>query len=181
MSAILKACADISFPARVKLVISNKENAEGLNIARAHNIETAVVLHQNYDSRESFDKALLEALNGKNIDLICLAGFMRILTPVFITVWEGRILNMHPSLLPKYRGLNPQKQALEDNATKTGCSVHYVTAELDAGPVITQREVVINKNDTEESLSQKILAQEHFAYPEAIRIVANQVSSYTKS
>lgn len=169
MQSIVSACQSGNIPAEVALIISNRADAAGLAFAKNKNIPTAVINHKDFPSRMAFEDALQEALAPYDIDLICLAGFMRVLTDHFITQWPEKILNIHPSLLPKFKGLHPQRQALEANESKSGCSVHYVVPELDSGPVILQKTVPIEANDTEETLSARILEQEHIAYPEAIR------------
>ena len=176
LEAILKTSeTEGDFPAEVTYVFSNVETAGGLGLARTRNIATGCQSHKNFDTREDFERAILQDL-PHDIDIICLAGFMRILSPYFIEQWAPKpVLNIHPSLLPAYKGLDPQKQALADNASESGCSVHYVTTELDGGPVILQRKVPILDNDTEDTLSARILAEEHIAYPQAIRIVADTI------
>lgn len=169
MQSIVNACQSGEISAEVSIIISNKADAAGLDFAKNKNIPTAVINHKEFPSRMAFEDALQEALAPYDVDLICLAGFMRVLTDHFITKWPEKILNIHPSLLPKFKGLHPQKQALEANESESGCSVHYVVPELDSGPVILQKTVPIEANDTEETLSARILEQEHIAYPEAIR------------
>ena len=175
MSALIDACNAADFPARITLVVSNNPDAQGLKTAKAAGLKTAVVNHKDYESREAFENALLHALSPHNLDLICLAGFMRILTADFIAHYPNRILNIHPSLLPLYKGLNTHARAIADGQSEAGCSVHYVTAELDDGDVILQRRVEVMKDDTAESLSARVLEQEHIAYPEALAIVANKI------
>ncbi|MDX1352148.1 MAG: phosphoribosylglycinamide formyltransferase [Thiomicrorhabdus sp.] len=149
----------------IALVVSNRPNAYGLTRAKEANIQTVVIDHTDFASREEFDAVLQKTLDAVHVDLIVLAGFMRILTTSFTQHFLGKMLNIHPSLLPKYTGLNTHKRALEAGDTKHGLSIHFVTAELDGGPVILQAEVTIDATDTEESLANKVHVQEHIAYP----------------
>ncbi|GAB6069962.1 phosphoribosylglycinamide formyltransferase [Thiomicrorhabdus hydrogeniphila] len=150
---------------QIALVVSNRPDAYGITRAKKANIPTQVIDHKKYDSREAFDCALQTVIDSANIDLLVLAGFMRILTTEFTAHFLGKMLNIHPSLLPKYTGLHTHQRALEAGDTKHGLSIHFVTAELDGGPVILQAEVDIEANDTEETLAAKIHTQEHIAYP----------------
>ena len=152
----------------IALVISNRPNAYGITRAQNANIQTLVVDHKLYDTRDSFDAVLQKALDEAEIDLVVLAGFMRILTTEFTKHYLGKMLNIHPSLLPKYTGLNTHQRALEAGDSKHGLSVHFVTAELDGGPVILQAEVNINAEDTEETLANKVHTLEHIAYPQVV-------------
>lgn len=170
LQALIDACAALEFPAEIKLVISNKADAYGLERAKKAGIATQVISHKDYDTREAFDAAMHEALVAANIELVCLAGFMRLLTSGFVQQWEGKMLNIHPSLLPKFKGAHAMRDALAAGVTKSGCTVHYVTAEMDAGEMIVQAEVDIVSGETEESLAQKIHVQEHRIYPEALRM-----------
>jgi phosphoribosylglycinamide formyltransferase-1 len=158
-------------------VISNRAEAEGLDHARRAGIDTLVISHKSFATREDYDRALVKALNDRRVSLVCLAGFMRVLSPVFIEAFPNRILNIHPSLLPKYPGLHPQQQALDDGATVSGATVHFVNTELDAGPVVLQREVPVLRGDTEQTLADRILRVEHAIYPEAIAAVLNRQTS----
>ncbi|TRO95606.1 phosphoribosylglycinamide formyltransferase [Glycocaulis profundi] len=166
------AAADPAFPAEIALVISNRPGAGGLERAAKAGIATATIDHKDYEGREVFDAALHDALTEAGIELVCLAGFMRILTPGFVARWEGRMLNIHPSLLPKYKGVDTHARALAAGDTVHGCSVHYVTAELDDGPVIAQAEVPVLKGDTPETLADRVLEAEHRLYPQAWRTAA---------
>ena len=156
-------------PARPVLVLSNRPDAGGLDKAKAMNVPTAVVDHTAFPDRETFEEALTVELEKADPDIICLAGFMRILTPGFITRWQGRILNIHPSLLPKYPGLHTHARALDAGDTEAGCTVHEVIADLDAGPILGQVSVPILKNDTPETLAARVLTQEHRLYPAVLR------------
>lgn len=149
----------------IALVISNRPNAYGLQRAQDANIPTLVIDHTEYESREVFDQVLQTAIDAANADLVVLAGFMRILTSAFAQHYLGKMLNIHPSLLPKYAGLNTHKRALEAGDKKHGLSIHFVTPELDGGPVILQAEVDIEAGETEQSLADKVHKQEHIAYP----------------
>ena len=179
MKAIVEAARSPDFPASIDLIVSNNPDAEGLKFAKLNNIPTYVVPHGNYETREDFETALLGVLAPYEIELICLAGFMRLLTPLFISAYAGRIINIHPSLLPLYKGTNTHQRALDAGEAYTGCSVHYVIPEMDAGDVILQEKVVIEDNDTADTLATKTLAVEHKLYPAAIRIVADHLSQYT--
>ncbi|VAW45774.1 Phosphoribosylglycinamide formyltransferase [hydrothermal vent metagenome] len=150
---------------KIALVISNKANAYGLTRAKNANISTQVIEHSQFKSRETFDKALQKTIDDTQIDLIVLAGFMRILTPAFTQHFLGKMINIHPSLLPKYTGLNTHQRALDAGDTEHGLSIHFVTPELDSGPVILQAKVSITPQDTEETLKEKVHQQEYLAYP----------------
>ena len=175
MSALIDACTQPNFPAQISLVLSNNPTAKGLELAQQAGLQTAVVDHKNYESREAFESALIETLAPHKLDLICLAGFMRILTAKFIEHYPNRILNIHPSLLPAYKGLNTHARAIADEQSEAGCSVHYVTTELDDGAVILRRPVPILDGDTEDSLAMRVLVEEHIAYPAALKIVATEI------
>ena len=168
---MLDAITDGRLDAAIAVVISNKSDAPGLEHARRAGIETVVLSHKGFASREDFDRAMVAALNDRGVDVVCLAGFMRLLSPVFVDAFPDRILNIHPSLLPKYPGLHPQQQALDDHATVSGATVHIVNKELDAGPVVLQREVPVIPGDTADTLAARILAVEHRLYPDAVRLV----------
>jgi phosphoribosylglycinamide formyltransferase-1 len=172
MAALIEAARDPSYPAEIVLVISNNPSAKGLEIAKAAGIKTQSISHKDYSIKSIFEDHILHALNESKIELICLAGFMRVLSASFVSRWEDRILNIHPSLLPAYRGLDTHKRALADGVKKHGCTVHFVVPELDAGPIIAQAEVPVHKGDTEETLSARVLAVENKLYPEALAKVA---------
>jgi phosphoribosylglycinamide formyltransferase-1 len=171
LKAIIDAIARQSLDASIAIVISNRDDAPGLDHARAAGIETLVLRHSTFGSREEYDRALVKELQARHVTLVCLAGFMRLLSSTFIDAFPDRILNIHPSLLPKYRGLHPQQQALDDHATVSGATVHFVNKDLDAGPIVLQREVPVLPGDTEDSLADRILRVEHELYPEAIAAV----------
>lgn len=168
LKAIIDAIADGRLDASVAVVISNRVDAPGLEHAANAGIETLVVSHRGFSSREDYDRVLIEALKKHDVALVCLAGFMRLLSPVFVDAFPNRILNIHPSLLPKYPGLHPQQQALDDGATVSGATVHYVNKDLDAGPIIMQASVPVEPGDTAETLAARILAVEHTLYPRAV-------------
>lgn len=171
LKAIIDAIADGRLGATIALVISNKAEAPGLDHAHRAGIETLVLSHRAFASREHFDRAMVDALTARGVELVCLAGFMRLLSPVLVDAFPGRILNIHPSLLPNYPGLHPQQQALDAGATVSGATVHIVNTELDAGPIVLQREVPVLPGDTVETLAARILEVEHRLYPEAIAAV----------
>ncbi len=164
----LQSIIQAHLPCRVAAVISNRAEAKGLDIAREHGIPAIVIEHGKYPSRAAFDTALAEKIDAYRPDLVVLAGFMRILTPEFVQRYHGRLINIHPSLLPSYGGLNTHRRALEDGVKIHGCTVHYVTGDLDHGPVIIQAAVPVLKGDTPETLNERVLREEHRIYPQAI-------------
>jgi phosphoribosylglycinamide formyltransferase-1 len=169
MQAFIEACAEGYLNASIRVVISNNPDAAGLAKAAAAGIETRCIDHRSFDSREAFDRALVAELKQFDVDLVILAGFMRILTPKFLEPFAGRLLNVHPSLLPKYPGLNTHQRALDAGDTEAGVTVHFVTPELDGGPPILQAIVPIRSGDTADSLATRATAQEHVIYPLAAR------------
>jgi phosphoribosylglycinamide formyltransferase-1 len=169
MEAIVHACQQESWPARIAAVISNKASAEGLAFAASHGIDTAVVDHTAFDSREAFDAELARVIDGFAPDVLVLAGFMRILTESFVRHFEGRMLNVHPSLLPAFPGLNTHQRAIDAGCKLAGATVHFVTPELDHGPIVAQAAVPVLVTDTAETLAQRVLVQEHLMYPQAVR------------
>lgn len=168
MEAIVRAVEAEGWPARIAAVISNRADAAGLQFAAAHAIPTAVVMHQDYLSRAEFDAALQATIDSFAPDLVVLAGFMRILTAPFVAHYAGRILNIHPSLLPNFSGLATHRQALAAGVAEHGATVHFVTAELDHGPVVLQAKIPVLPGDTEQSLAARVLVQEHIIYPRAV-------------
>jgi len=177
MQSIVAAAKAEQWQARVAAVISNRADAEGLVFAQQHGIPTAVVVSKSFPAREQFDAALLEKIEQYSPDLIVLAGFMRILTPEFVQFYHGRMLNIHPSLLPAFRGLHTHQRALEAGVKEHGASVHLVTAELDHGPILDQAKIAVLPSDTEDSLAKRVLEQEHILYPRVIRqIVEGKLS-----
>jgi phosphoribosylglycinamide formyltransferase 1 len=156
--------------AEISIVVSNRETAQGIEKARARGIESRVIPSKGLE-REAYDKLVVAALQEKNVDLVCLAGYMRLLSPYFVAAFPQRILNIHPSLLPAFPGLEPQRQALEHGAKFSGCTVHFVDETLDAGPIVMQAVVPIEDRDTPDTLAERILREEHRIYTEAVRIV----------
>ena len=175
MRSIMKACEDENFPAQIELVLSNSPDAKGLDFAKNNNIPTEIVDHKQYDTRENFEDEILNRLKKYDIDLIVLAGFMRILTPHFVEKYPNKIINIHPSLLPDYKGLNTHERAIKDGKKEAGCTVHFVVPDLDSGPIIAQKKVPILENDTPDILSKRVLEQEHLIYPEAIKLIASKI------
>ena len=170
LQALLDACAAPNFPAEIALVISNKAGAYGLERAEKAGVPRLVLDHKSFPNREAFDAAMDQALRAAGVDFVCLAGFMRLLTSGFVASWEGRMINVHPSLLPAFPGLHTHQRALEGGVKLHGCSVHFVTADLDAGPLIAQAAVPVLDEDDEDSLAARVLEQEHRIYPLALRL-----------
>ena len=176
MAALVAAARDPAYPAEIECVVSNRPDAAGLEFAKAQGIATHVINHKDYATREAYDAALNDYLQSQKLDLVACAGFMRIMTPVLLEPWDGKMINIHPSLLPLYKGTRTHDRVIADGATVHGCSVHYVTAELDSGSVVAQAEVPVLPGDTAESLSARVLAEEHKLYPKALAIVANRLT-----
>ncbi len=172
MQALIEACAEEDFPAEIALVLSNRPKAKGLKRAEKAGIETAVVNHEDFETREAFEAALDARLREAGVDLICMAGFMRLLNPEFVESWRDQILNIHPSLLPAFRGLNSHERALEAGVRIHGCTVHYVREDMDDGPIVGQAAVPVFEDDEADALSERVLAAEHILYPECLRRVA---------
>ncbi len=172
MQALIDACATTGFPAKIVCVIANRTDAKGLQRAAEAGIDTDIINHRDFADRQAFDAALDARLNDANVELVCMAGFMRILTTWFVERWHDRLINIHPSLLPAYKGLNTHQRALDDGIRITGCSVHFVRPDMDTGPVIAQAAVPILDSDTADILATRILAQEHVIYPMALRLIA---------
>jgi len=172
LQALIDACARDDFPARIALVISNNPGVKGLERAEKAGIATTVINHRDFETREAFDDQLHEALNDCGAKLICLAGFMRILDARFVNRWRNRMINIHPSLLPSFKGLHTQERALEAGVYFSGCTVHFVNPELDDGPIITQAALAINPSETADELAARVLELEHIIYPQALRLVA---------
>ncbi|HCU66380.1 MAG TPA: phosphoribosylglycinamide formyltransferase [Rheinheimera sp.] len=169
LQAILDACKTGFIAGRVSAVISNKAGVYGLERAAAAGVKTLVLDHKAYADRTSYDKALMAAIDAEQADLVVLAGFMRILTPEFVSHYQGRLLNIHPSLLPKYQGLNTHQRAIDAGDTEHGCSVHFVTAELDGGPVVLQAKVPVFSDDDAAAVAERVHEQEHRIYPLVVR------------
>jgi phosphoribosylglycinamide formyltransferase-1 len=173
MLSLIAAARQPDYPAEIALVLSNKLDAPGLATARDAGIATAALSHKEHPTREDFERAMQAILENHRIDLICLAGFMRLLTPWFVGEWQGRMLNIHPALLPSYRGLHTHERALEDGVKIHGATVHFVVPEMDAGPIIAQAAVPVLDGDTPVTLGARVLAQEHVIYPLALKLVAS--------
>jgi len=174
MQALMEACADLSFPAQISVVLSNCPDAAALDKARAAHIPAIVVDHTLYKTKAEFEVAIQAALAPYPVDLICLAGFMRLLSADFIAGWPDKIINIHPSLLPAYKGLDTHARVLADGGTQSGCTVHFVRPAMDDGPTIVQRAVPVLQGDTPDHLAARIMVQEHVAYVEAVRLIAEK-------
>jgi phosphoribosylglycinamide formyltransferase 1 len=173
MAALIEAAKEESYPAEIWLVVSNRPDAAGLERARDAGIATTIVDHASYgNDREAFEQALQAVLEGAGIELVCLAGFMRLLTPWLVERWQGRMLNMHPSLLPAFRGLDTHARAIEAGVRIHGASVHFVVPEMDSGPIIAQAAVPVIEGETADALAARVLAVEHKIYPLALRLLA---------
>jgi phosphoribosylglycinamide formyltransferase-1 len=174
LQALMDAIAEGRLRARIAVVVSNRPEAAGLDRARAAGIEAIVLPHRDHPSRDAYDRTLVDVLSARRIDLICLAGFMRLLGPAFCEAFPLQVLNVHPSLLPAFPGVDAQRQALEHGVKVSGATVHFVTPELDAGPIVIQRAVPVRDDDTVEALSSRILEVEHAIYPEACELVLSR-------
>lgn len=172
LQALIDACAESRFPAEIALVLSNEPDAAGLARATAADIPTAVVPHRDFADRPSFEQALDGALSAQGVEIVCLAGFMRLLTPAFAEPWRNRLINIHPSLLPAFRGLNTHARVIDAGVRFTGCTVHFVRAEMDDGPIIVQGVVPVRPDHDADSLATDVLAVEHRCYPLAVRLLA---------
>ena len=172
LQSLIDACAKPNFPAEIQVVISNRPGVYGLERAQLAGINTATIDHKSFDGREDFEDSIQAELEANDVELVCLAGFMRILNAEFVSKWRDRMLNVHPSLLPAFKGLHTHERAIEAGCRFTGCTIHYVVPELDAGPIILQTAVPIAENDTSETLAEKVLEYEHSMYPEAVRLIA---------
>ncbi|PLX70868.1 MAG: phosphoribosylglycinamide formyltransferase [Denitrovibrio sp.] len=168
--SIKKAVDEGKINGEIAVVISNKADAKGLEFAKDSDLNAVFVNPKDFEGREAYDRELIRILNEKGVDLVCLAGFMRIISPAFVKAFQNRIINIHPSLLPSFKGLDGQRQALEYGVKFSGCTVHFVDEEMDHGAIILQAVVPVNQTDTEDSLSAKILKEEHRIYPEAVAL-----------
>ena len=175
LQALIDACIAPSYPAEIVLVISNTANAKGIVRAREAGITTRIIDHTNYSSRKEFDTELSMTLSNSQCKLVCLAGFMRILSESFVNTWPNSILNIHPSLLPSFPGTKTHERALEAGVKVSGCTLHFVTAELDAGPIIGQAAVPVLENDTPKTLANRVLIEEHKLYALGLELVANKI------
>ena len=172
LQSLIDACSDENFPAEIVLVISNKADAYGLKRADEASIPTAVFNHQDFTSREEFDDAMNNAIEASGAKFICLAGFMRLLSDTFVKRWHDRLINIHPSLLPAFKGLHVHEQVIERGTLFSGCTVHFVRTALDEGPIVAQAVVAVKPDDTADTLAGRILEQEHIIYPRALRLIA---------
>ncbi|MGH6871294.1 MAG: phosphoribosylglycinamide formyltransferase [Rhizomicrobium sp.] len=177
LGALIDAAKAPDYPAEIALVLSNKADAAGLAIARAANIPSVVIPHKDFATREDFDAAIDASLREAGIELVAEAGFMRIHSAGFVTRWQGRIVNIHPSLLPAFPGIGVHRQVLDAGVRESGCTVHYMVPALDSGPIVAQARVPVLPGDTVETLSARVLEQEHRLYPEALRKVAAEIAA----
>jgi phosphoribosylglycinamide formyltransferase 1 len=181
MAALIEAAKAQDYPAAIVLVVSNRPEALGLVHAREAGVATAVVDHGTFgEDREAFERALDAALAAHRIELVCLAGFMRLFTPWFVTRWAGRMLNIHPALLPQFKGLHTHRRAIEAGAERHGATVHFVSADMDSGTIIVQESVPVMPDDTEKTLAKRVLDVEHHIYPQALRLVAEGRVKYPR-
>lgn len=171
LQALIDACKEEEFPARIALVLSNKADAYGLKRAAEAGITTRIISHKDFPDRDSFDAAMHQALTQAGIEFVCLAGFMRLLTAGFVNQWMGRMINIHPSLLPSFKGIHTHAAALQAGVKIHGCTVHHVVPEMDAGPIIIQAAVPVLSGDSPETLGARVLAAEHIIYPLALKTV----------
>jgi phosphoribosylglycinamide formyltransferase 1 len=181
LAALMDSVAEGRLDARIRVVVSNKPSAYGLERAKKAGLETVVVDHKEFPSRESFDERLVEVLRQRGVEWVALAGFMRVLTPTFLRAYAGRVVNIHPSLLPAFRGTDAQKQALDYGVRVAGCTVHFVSEEVDGGAIIVQRAVEVADDETLESLRARILKEEHIAFPEALELIARGLVRLVKT
>jgi len=179
MAALIEAATAPDYPAAIVLVISNRPEASGLMRAREAGIATAIVDHRPFgEDRDAFERALDAQLAAHRIDLVCLAGFMRLLTPAFVRRWSGRMLNIHPALLPQFKGLHTHRRALAAGVMRHGATVHFVVPEMDSGPIVAQDSIAVLAGDTEETLTERVLEVEHRLYPRALRLVAEGKATF---
>jgi phosphoribosylglycinamide formyltransferase-1 len=176
MLSLIKACKNQEYPAEIAVVISNKKDAPGLEIAKQNNIKTVFINHKDYGTREEFDRQLTKAIEEHNCKIVCLAGFMRLLSEQFVKKWHDRLINVHPSLLPAFKGQHAVHDALKYGVKITGCTVHYVNKEMDSGPIIRQAAVEVLESDNKETLASRILQKEHIIYKEALEIVCKNIA-----
>jgi len=174
LQSLIDAASAPDYPAEISLVISNRPKAAGLKRAKKAGLRQHVIDHKDFESHEDFDAALSDALRIAKVDYVCLAGFMRMLTDDFVTQWRGRIINIHPSLLPAFKGLNVHERMIDAGVKIAGCTVHFVTKDLDAGPIIGQAAIPVAPSDTPEILAKRILQEEHRLYPACIRLIAER-------
>jgi phosphoribosylglycinamide formyltransferase-1 len=175
MQALVAACENEDFPAEVVVVASNKKDAAGLEFARSKKIPTVFVDHKSFSSREDFDKKMSEEIAKFDVDVVCLAGFMRLLSGWFVNRWFDRLINIHPSLLPDFKGADAVGDAIKAGAKISGCTIHFVREEMDSGPIILQASVPIFADDSKETLAARILVEEHKTYPQALKILCQKL------
>ena len=180
LKSIINASKDSNFPAEISVVFSDNLDAEGLKLAYENNIDAIALDFNSFKNKNEFEDEILRLIKPYNLELTCLAGYMKVLSKRFIDKFPGRIINIHPSLLPKYKGLNTHRRAIENNETVSGCTVHYVNENLDDGEIILQKKVRIANNDTEHTLANKVLKEEHIIYPEAIKLVLKKLYHHQK-
>ncbi|MBZ9600671.1 phosphoribosylglycinamide formyltransferase [Phyllobacterium chamaecytisi] len=173
MSALIEAAKNADYPAEIVAVIANKTDARGLETARTQGIPAFAIPHRDFPSKREHEKAVSEALQAAKADIVCLAGYMRIISPEFVSEWEGKMLNIHPSLLPLFKGLHTHEQVLEAGMRVHGCTVHFVTAGTDEGPIIAQTAVPVESGDTPDTLAERVLSVEHKTYVRALALVAS--------
>ena len=174
LKSLIDATQKNNFPAEIVIVITNVPNIAGIEIAEEANLPVCTINHNDFNNRESFEKEIHAVLINARVELVCLAGFMRILTDHFIELWLNKIINIHPSLLPSFKGLNTHERAIKSGAKFSGCTVHFVRPEMDSGPIIMQAAVPINQNDTPAALANRILIAEHKIYPRAVKLIASK-------
>jgi phosphoribosylglycinamide formyltransferase-1 len=173
LASLIEATRNRNYPAEIALVVSNVPDALGLRIAQAADIPTVVIDHREYhNDRPAFERRLQDTLEMYGIDIVCLAGFMRLLTAGFVKPWQGRMINIHPALLPAFKGLHTHRRALEAGVTEHGATVHFVVPEMDSGPIIAQEAIAVRPGDTEDSLAERVLVVEHRIYPRALGLLA---------
>lgn len=180
MKALVEAAKDPNYPAEIVLVISNKKDAAGLDFAKNYGIKTAVIDHKAFNSRAEFDAKMTEIIEQNNCEVICLAGFMRLLSREFVLRWHDHLINIHPSLLPEFKGAHAVADALKSGAKISGCTVHFVREEMDSGPIILQEQVEVKKDDDVQILADRILQKEHIIYPKALAIVCHNLQNKKK-
>ena len=174
LQALIDACQTPDFPAEISLVLSNIPDAFGLQRAKKAGISTSIINHKDFEDRDSFETAMTVELKEAGVELVCLAGFMRILNNTFVGAWRDRMINIHPSILPAFKGLHTHDRVVQEGVKFSGCTVHFVVPDLDSGPIIIQAVVPVNGDDTGETLGERVLEMEHKIYPEAIRLIATK-------
>jgi phosphoribosylglycinamide formyltransferase-1 len=173
LQSLIDACREKDYPAEIVLVLSNKTDAYALERAKSAGIATQVISHKDFENRELFDKAMDQIIRSSGADIVCMAGFMRLLSSWFVSKWKDKLINIHPSLLPSFKGLNTHQRVLDAGVKLAGCTVHFVREEMDVGPIIVQVAVPVFSDDTQELLSARVLEQEHHAYALALKLVAS--------